>query len=147
MLCPFIARPVRLGITASFVAIVFFGQRPTALAQDSHAAPPVPTRAGANGTRVTAVVLGRRVWPPGSLENVRPLLPATRTFYSLELKIETAEAVNNEVSNLEAGRTIDAFSAQTIPVELVGKIIKATITLTGDTEGVRWMLEQFEPIP
>lgn len=101
----------------------------------------------ANGTRVTAAVLGRKVWPPGSLENVRPLLPSSQTFCSLELKIETAVPEEGGLSHLEAGRTIDAFSAQTIPAEIVGKKIQATIALTGDRDGVRWMLQEFEPIP
>jgi hypothetical protein len=39
------------------------------------------------------------------------------------------------------------FSDQAIGEEIVGKQIEATITLTGSTEGVRWMVKEFSALP
>ena len=119
-----------------------------AAAEPGTSAPRAPRNIIPNASRVTAAVLSRKVWPPGSLENVRPLVPATKTFWSVELKIDSSElALESPASLLETGRTIDAFSDHPIPAEIVGKKIKATVTLIGGTEGVRWMIKKFDPLP
>jgi hypothetical protein len=119
-----------------------------ALAQDSQAAPPAPSRVAANGSRVTANVLARKVWPPGSLENVPPSVPADQTLYSVSLKLIASEPNSPETSNLaETGRTLDAFSSIEIPETLVGKTVTAVLTLTGGTDGVRWVISDCKPLP
>lgn len=103
---------------------------------------PGPGPVSPNLSRITATVLGHKVWPPGSLENTRPLLPADRTFHSLQVKITASEPGRPGLGHLaEKGRTLEIFSEHAPPADVVGKTIAGVITLAGDTDGLRWMLE------
>ena len=101
-----------------------------------------------NASRVTATVLARKVWPHGSLENVRPLVPPTETLHSIDLKILASQFSVPNLSHLAAvGDTLTVFSQEEIPADIVGQKIEANITLTGSTEGTRWMLQNFKSLP
>jgi hypothetical protein len=57
------------------------------------------------------------------------------------LEIHTSSAQSSELDSLARPRTtIEAFSASVLDSDLVGKKIQATLTLTGDTSGVRWLI-------
>lgn len=112
--------------------------------QAGSGAPAAPGGVPPNASRVTAVVVAHKVWPPGSLTNVRPLVSPTDTFHSVDLKILTSEFGVPNLSHLApVGQTLSVFSGKTIPDDIVGKKIEANITLTGSTEGTRWMLQSF----
>lgn len=112
----------------------------------SAAGGPMPSAVPPNASRITATVLARNVWPPGSLEKERPPLPEGESYWSVELKIATSEAVAGKAQIAEAGSTLHAFSPATIPEQLVGQKIAATVILTGDTSGVRWMIKDLQPL-
>jgi len=104
-----------------------------------------PSAVSPNGSRVTATVLARKIWPPGSLHNVRPLVPDEQTYYSLQLRILTSNPLREDLNHTaEAGSNLEAFSEEVIPDTIRGKTICGTIVLTGDTQGLRWLLKDFQ---
>ena len=108
----------------------------------------VPSAVPPNASRVTANVLSRKVWPPGSLAGVPPIVPSNQAFCSVTLKITAAEPVAPELGQIaEPGQTMEAFSSENIPAESVNRKIAATLSLTGDTDGVRWLLKNFQLLP
>ena len=107
----------------------------------SQAIPPPPAPVPPNASRVTASVFNYSVWPPGSLRGTVPPLPLDQTHYSLMLEIHSSTPESPELDSLARPRTtIEAFSANVLDSNLVGKKIQATLTLTGDTSGVRWLI-------
>lgn len=124
-------------------AIALFG---SALAME--AAEPAPGIIGPNASRITATVLARKVWPPGSLENVRPLVQPDQTFYSVRVRLTASDYVSPDLDHLApAGRTLELFTLKPLFPDVAGKTIHATIKLIGDTNGSRWMIEQLSPLP
>lgn len=114
----------------------------------TQAAEPVPTAVPSNASRVTAEVLSRKIWPPETLENAQPSLAARQTLWSLRLAVGSAAPAEEGRSHLvEAGTTLEAFSEQELAQQLVGQRIAATLTLTGDTRGSRWMITSLSLIP
>jgi len=75
-------------------------------------------------------------------------VPSDHTLYALQIEIHKAEPVNPELDNLAgAGLIIEAFSADVVACEVVGKQIQATLKLTGDTRGMRWWISNVHVLP
>lgn len=112
------------------------------------AADAVPTAVPANASRVTAVVRDQKAWPAGTLENAHPPVAARQSLWSARLDIVSSAPADNGVAHLlEVGTTVEAFSEQELAQHLVGQRIAATLTLTGDTRGSRWMITSLSPNP
>ena len=95
-----------------------------------------------------ATVLSAKTWPPGSFTGAQPRVPADQPLFSVELQVTSAQPAAENLSSLaEAGATLEVFSARPFPDGIVGKSVDATITLTGTSEGVRWMLQTLSPLP
>ena len=104
-------------------------------------APPPPTQVPPNASLITANVLRYSVWPPGSLKGKSPIIPPDQTLYSLTVEIQTAEPANPIKESLAVPTPIlEVFSTEKLSLDLVGKRIKAIARLTGDTNGVRWLI-------
>ncbi len=91
---------------------------------------PPPGPVPANASQITARVLRDSV-PVGEGVQVRLVILKAHPFKpGLE-------------SLIQPGQEVEAFakSGRAIPV---GKVIEATIELTGDTRGVRWWLSNFQ---
>jgi len=100
-----------------------------------------------NASRIVATVLSQKVWPPGSLENVRPLVPSDRAYSSLTVRVTASEFVSPDVDHLAgADRTIELFTLDSLPTDFAGKSIQATIRLIGDADHSRWMLETLSSV-
>ena len=129
----------RPAFSTGAVALAVFA---AASAVSAKAAEPAPGVVARNGSRITATVLARKVWPAGKLEDVRPFVPAGQTFHSVELEVLSAEPAAPGVDHLvAAGRKLEVFTEHVIPADAVGKTIATVITLVGDTAGLRWMTE------
>lgn len=116
--------------------------------QVSQVAPPPPSPVLPNASRIIATVLKYSVWLPGSLQHTMPRLPPDQTLYSLRVEIQTSEPENKELDSLaRSGIVIEAFSSDVLASDLVGKKIKATLKLTGDTRGVRWWISNVRVLP
>jgi hypothetical protein len=101
-----------------------------------------------NESRVTAIVRARKVWPPGSLDKERPFVPQTKTHWSVALQVLTATPGESGLQHFaQADKALEAFSDQPIPEGIVEQKIAATLTLTGDTRGTRWVLKEFQLLP
>lgn len=101
-----------------------------------------------NASRVFATVRKYSVWPPGSLQNTRPPVPPDQTLYSLTVEIHTSAPEKSDLDSLaRPGVVIEAFSADVLGTDLVGKRIEATLELTGDTRGVRWRISNVRVLP
>ncbi len=110
--------------------------------------PPPPGRVLPNTSRITATVLKYTMWPPGSLRDNLPLVPAGQTLYSFTVKIHTSNSEDPTQEILPVpGSVYEAFSADVLTPELVGKKIEATLKLTGSTEGVRWIISNIHILP
>jgi len=112
------------------------------------AAPPPPVSVPPNSSIVTGTVLKSSIWQPGSQEhNKLPILPADQKFYSISLKIITSESENSSLdNNAVPGSVYEVLSSELLSSDLVGKKIKAKVKLTGDTNGVRWLISDIEVI-
>ncbi len=114
----------------------------------SQMTPPPPAPVPPNASRVAGTVRKFAVWPPGSLRNARPPVLTGETFYSIVLEIHTSEAEKTSLESLaRPGTTIEAFTPEMLEPSLVGKQIEATVTLTGDTNGVRWQISGVHALP
>ena len=114
----------------------------------SEAVPPSPVPVPPNVSHVLAIVRKISPWSPGALRGVRPPIALDRTFYSLTLEIVASRAERPEVENLaRPGGAIEAFSAEVPPETLLFQRIEATLTLTGDTRGVRWWIYDIRELP
>lgn len=112
------------------------------------AAEPVPTAVPSNASRVTADVLGHKIWSPETLQNAHPSLASQQRLWSLRLAVVSSAPADHGLAHLlEAGTTVEAFSDEEIAQHLVGQRVAATLTLTGDTRGSRWMITTLSPIP
>ena len=99
-----------------------------------------------NASRITAIVRGRTVWPPGSLAGVRPAVRPDRTLYSLTLEVVTSAPATANVENMvRPGSVIEAFSSEPLSADLMGTTVNARVELTGTTEGTRWMVSEITP--
>jgi hypothetical protein len=99
-----------------------------------------------NGSRITATVRGRQVWPPGSLAGTRPAVRPNRTLYSLTIEIVTAAPAAPTLESLaRPGAVIEAFSSEPLSADLVGTTVSAVVELTGTTQGTRWLVSQISP--
>ncbi len=64
-----------------------------------------------------------------------------QTLYSFRLEVYAVRSEQTDgVSIAQAGETLEAFSSDPLNRDLVGKTIEATLELTGDTLGSRWMI-------
>jgi hypothetical protein len=107
----------------------------------SQAAPPPPGSVPPNASRVTGIVRNVSVWPPGSLRGTLPPFPPNETFYSVLVEIQTSDPDDAQLANLaQPGGVIEAFSSAMLASDLTGRKITATLRLTGDTRGVRWLI-------
>ncbi len=111
-------------------------------------APPALGEMPPNASRVTATVLRRTVWPPGSLADVRPAVRPNRAFYSLTIETQSAAPDSPDLPSLaRPGMTLEVFSSESLSAHLVGKKITATVQLTGDTQGTRWQISNLQVLP
>ena len=118
------------------------------LSAQSQVAPPPPAPVPPNASRVSATVRTRTLWSPGSLQNTTPPVPPDQTLYSLKVEVHTSVPQNLDLDSLaQPGIVIEAFSSEVLPSELVGKKIRATLKLTGDTQGVRWWISNVRVLP
>jgi hypothetical protein len=99
-----------------------------------------------NATRVTARVLRRAVYAAESLPP-RPYVPPGTTLYALTIEIQDARQARPDVAMGPAVGTIEAFSRDPLPADLVGQRIEATVTLAGDTRASRWLISDIRPLP
>ncbi len=137
-LCLGLAVGLSLILTKGWMRLSFSAE---GVPQVSQTMPPPPSPVPPNASRVTASVLNYSVWPPGSLRGKVPHLPLDQTHYSLMLEIHSSTPESPELDSLARPRiTIEAFSANVLDSNLVGKKIQAILTLTGDTSGVRWLI-------
>ena len=114
----------------------------------SQMTPPPPAPVPPNASHIIATVRQYAVWSPGSLPRSIPPVPSDHTLYALQIEIHKAEPVNPELDNLAgAGLIIEAFSADVVACEVVGKQIQATLKLTGDTRGMRWWISNVHVLP
>jgi len=110
--------------------------------------PPAVADIPPNASQITARVVKRSVWPPGSLANTLPAVRPDRTMYSLTIDIETSAPAIPSVSTLaQVGSVIEAFSSDELTEGLVGKQIRATVRLTGSTQGTRWAISEIHVDP
>jgi len=99
-----------------------------------------------NGSRITATVRERKVWPPGSLAGTQPAVRPNLTLYSLTLEVVNAAPTVPTVENIaRPGIVIEAFSFEPLSADLVGTTIGAVVELTGTTQGTRWQISQIVP--
>ncbi len=99
-----------------------------------------------NGSRVTATVRQRVVWPPGSLAGTQPAVRPNRTWYSLTLDVVGAAPAAPTLASLaRPGTVIEVFSSEPLSDELVGRAIAAVVELTGTTQGTRWIISEITP--
>ena len=99
-----------------------------------------------NGSRITATVRERAVWPPGSLTATRPAVRPDRTWYSLTLDVlSAAPAMPALASPAQPGTVIEVFSTEPLSADLVGTTVTAVVELTGTTEGTRWLVSEITP--
>lgn len=132
-----------LHAAGAVLAFGFFCSAASAAAQNA-----APARISDNASRVTARVLEQKVWPPGVLENVRPLVPSDQPYYSLVLEILASEPGAEGLSHLaQAGQTLEVFSTTAPPKDIAGRSVNAVITLTGATDGVRWVVQSLSLTP
>ena len=99
-----------------------------------------------NASLTIASVLGYTVWPAGSLSGSRPAVRPDQTLYSFSLQINAVRPERPDGASMaQAGSTIEAFSLVPLNPDLVGTTIEATLHLTGDTLGSRWMISGITP--
>lgn len=109
---------------------------------------PAPGTIPPNGSRITATVRGRTVWPPGSLSGVRPAVRPDRTLYSLTLEVVTSAPAAPTVENLvRPGTVIEAFSSEPLSADMIGTTVSGLAELTGTTDGTRWFVSEITPRP
>jgi hypothetical protein len=112
---------------------------------DGQAVPASPAPVPPNASRISAQVLKYAIWPPGLLKNTLPPVLPERTLYSYQIEIHTVEPAQPGLeSYAQPGTAIDVFSLDALASQLVGTEIRATVTLTGDTRGVRWWISNIE---
>ena len=76
-----------------------------------------------------------------------PLVPPGQTLYSLTVEIHTAEPANATEESLAAPTsTVEVFSTEKLSSDLAGRRIIAIARLTGDTNGVRWLISNITVI-
>jgi hypothetical protein len=79
---------------------------------------------------------------------VPPRVAPDLTLCSLTVRITAAESVAPTVDHFaRSDRTIEIFTTVTLPPDLVGKTIQATVKLLGDAEHSRWMIENYSSLP
>ena len=116
--------------------------------QEAPGPPPPPGPVPPNASHITATVLSHSLWPPGSLRDALPPVPPEQTLYSLRVAIYTVKPESAQLDSLaQPGSIVEVFSAELLPSELVGKQIRATLTLTGDTRGRRWWVSNIHVLP
>jgi len=112
------------------------------------AAPPPEAPVPPNSSRVTATVLNHSAWPPGSLENTLPPVPADQTLYSYTVEIHTSSLEHSDLESLATpGSRIEAFSQDVLPSDIVGQEITGSMKLVGKTNGVRWWISEIRLLP
>lgn len=100
----------------------------------SQMAPPPPAPVPPNASRAVATVLKYSVWAAGSLKNTMPPAPPDQALHSVLLEIQTSHPENSGLDSLaQPGVVVEVFSSDVLASDLVGKKIKATLKLTGDT--------------
>jgi hypothetical protein len=116
--------------------------------QNAPVAPPPPSPVPPNASHITATVLNASIWPPGSLRGTRPPVLPDQSLHSVRVEIHTAEPEQAELASYaQPGSVLEAFSAEALTSASVGKRISATMTLTGDTRGVRWWISAVHLLP
>ena len=140
-----------LGCAVGFAACVASAPQSDERAREAPAPHAAPARRAVgiippNASRITATVVQRSVWPPGSLSGVRPAVRPDRTHASLTLEILSAAPVDPAVgSQARPGMVIEAFSPEPLAADLVGTVITAVVELTGTTLGTRWLISGIDP--
>jgi len=121
----------------------------TTLAQQGlPVAPPPPAPVPPNASHITATVLARAVWPPGALRDTLPPVPLDQLLYSVRVEMHTAAAEQAELASYAQPESVlAAFSSEALASDLVGKRMRAVLTLTGDTRGVRWWIAHIQVLP
>jgi hypothetical protein len=105
---------------------------------------PAPFKMPENESRVTARVLEHTIHPPGSITSGRPVRP-NLMLHSYTVEISKVAPGRPDVISLAKPGTIEAFSLDPLPPNLVGREISATVTLTGDNRGTRWFISDIRP--
>jgi hypothetical protein len=107
-----------------------------------------PARVPPNASAIGATVLAcSGTAAPSGEESVPPVIPG-RPLYALTLEIHAAgPTAAGLASYARPGLRIDAFSQEAVTPALVGKRIRATLTLTGDTRGRRWWVSDVHELP
>jgi hypothetical protein len=110
--------------------------------------PPPPSSVPDNASIVTATVRNYSIWPPGSLAKTLPPVASGETLHSVTLEIVASQPEGSELDSLAVpGAVVEAFSQTPLRSDLVGKQVKATLKLRGDTRGVRWWISNIRLVP
>ena len=135
-------------VTSFVVTFTFFPGCAPFDSTATAAAPPPPSPVPDNASAVTATVRKLTVWPPGSMTKTLPIVPPDQTLYSLLVEIHTSSPESSQLESLaRPGVVLEVFSSEPLGSELVGKKIDATLKMTGDTRGVRWMISNIHAVP
>jgi hypothetical protein len=114
----------------------------------AQAPPPAPALVPPNASNITATVRRYTAIAPTAPPSAVSTAPHDQPLASLTLEIQTSEPVNPQMGSLaQPGTTIETFSAEALASDLVGKHIAATVTLTGDTQRMRWIISNIRVLP
>jgi hypothetical protein len=114
------------GLFCAAVLVVAGVLSATRVLSQSHPPPPAPVPA--NASRITADVLELR-----------------EAASSITVKIRTAVPESEELQHLaRVGSVLNAVYSGSLPADLKRRTIRATLTLTGDTRRVRWVISNIQ---
>jgi hypothetical protein len=100
-----------------------------------------------NASVVVGMVLTRTVWAPGTLLGSLPPLPPDRTWYSIQLRIESVTQAQPDLPSMAEPGVIEAFSRDPLSSELVGARVEARLKTVGNTlDGTRWWISDIRVV-
>ena len=100
----------------------------------------------ANASLVVGTVLTRTIWTPDTLLGSQPPLPPNRTWYSIQLRIESVIQARPDLPSMAELGVIEAFSGEPLPSELLGSRVEARLELVGDTRATRWRISDIRVV-
>jgi hypothetical protein len=147
-LLPHGATKIRRSWAASGLAVVLCASTPLGVpgSVPSESAPAAPAPVPPNASRITATV--RHVGAQATEGTSTAPAPSDRPLSSLTIDVEVSAPASSELQSFAVpGQRIEALSRETVPVDLVGQRVEATLSLAGDTRGVRWWISDVRRRP
>ena len=100
-----------------------------------------------NASVVVGTVLTRTVWAPGTLLGSLPPLPPDRTWYSIQLRIDSVTQAQPDLPSMAEPGVIEAFSRDPLSSDLVGARVAARLKTVGNTlDGTRWWISDIRVV-